>query len=307
MKPTRSLQRILIVGETHFVGKTLMEKLFDENPQLECWVLDDTIYNHLSLQFHSRLHLLDCLNKESLLEACNLFNWNAILHIVSNYTENSLNYKSEREYQKSTLGWVLREIANKSSLQPLYIEIETDWVFSNLEEMIQKSVNKEDISYLEAYPHRISIDTTNILSSDMQSNHWIFNFIRTLKSRDSFGVPCDGMTLRDWISKEDYIDAICVVLANGELGNRYTVVGLNEWTNYDLMLLIGATYDRLEIRENGAFKFKLCNEKIVCRSSYKETKIGLNFMCLDKTFKPKSVYDIVDELIGVPLSLVTKG
>lgn len=307
MKSTRSLQRILIIGETHFVGRALIEKLFDENSQLECWLLDSTIYNHLSPQFHSRLHLLNFLNKESLLNAWFTFKWEAVLYIVSNYTENSLYYKSEREYQKSILGWVLREIANESVLQPLYVEIETDWVFSDLEGAIQKSIDKKEISYLEAYPHRISIDTTNILSVDMQSNHWIFNFIRTLKSSNRFGVPCDGVVLRDWISKEDYIEAICVILAKGEVGSQYTVVGFNEWTNYDLMLLIGATYDRLEIRENGVFKFKLCNEKISCRKSYKQTKIGLSFLSLHETFKPKSVYDIVDELIGVPLSLVTKG
>ncbi len=297
MKPTRLLQRILVLGETHFVGRALMEKLLEENLQLECWVFDSTIFNHLPTKFHTRLHLLDVLNRDFLLDGWKLYRWDTILHIVSNYADNCLYYKSELQYQKSLLGDVLNGVAEEINFEPLYVEIDSDWVFAESEEMINKSVDEKTISYLETYSPRISIDTTNILSVDMQASHWIFNFISTLKSRDKFGVPCDGMALRDWIAVEDYIDAICVVLMKGELGNQYTVVGFNEWTNYDLMLLIGATYDRLEIRENGAFKTQLCNEKIVCRSSYKETKMGVSYIALDDSYSPRSIYDVIEQLV----------
>lgn len=284
-----------------------MEKLFDENPQLECWVFDNAVFDCIPAKFHGRLNLLNTLNKEMLIKAWKTYSWDAVLHLVSKYKENAVGYKKEIQNQRSLIGGVISEIFSSLGQKPFYVEIETDWVFDKELGGIDEVAEEINVLYLENYAHRICIETTNLLSKYMQANHWIFSFIRSLEDKSNFGVPCNAMVLRDWIALGDYIEAINTILKNGNVGEKYTVVGLNEWTNYDLMLLIGATYDRLEIRENGAFKFKLCNEKIVCRSSYKETKMGLNFMCLDETFKPKSVYDIVDELIGVPFSLVTKG
>ncbi|SFI79251.1 NAD-dependent epimerase/dehydratase family protein [Myroides guanonis] len=307
MKPIRSFQHILIIGETHFVGKTLVIQLLNQYSDIEIWVTESSVLNEVEDDLKTRIHLLKISNKKDFIDAWRVYSWDTVLHLVSKYKDNSIEYKSALHDQKSLLGGAMLEIVQSTRLEPLYVEIETDWVFEDEVSGITEDAEEVNVLFLENYTNRIGIETTNILSKDMQPSHWIFSFIKSLENKTSFGVPCDAMVLRDWIALEDYLEAICVVLAKGDVGNQYTIVGFNEWTNYDLMLLIGATYDRLEVRENGAFKFKLCNEKIGCRKSYEETKIGLSFLSLDKTFKSKSVYDIVGELIGVPLSLVTKG
>lgn len=307
MKPIRSFQRILIIGETHFVGKTLMIQLLNQYSDLEIWVTDEGVLNEVEDDLKTRVHLLKISNKKDLIDAWRIYSWDMVLHLVSKYKENSIEYKSALHDQRSLLGGAILEIVQSTPLEPLYVEIETDWVFEDEVGGITEDTEEVNVLFLENYINRIEIETTNILSKDMQPNHWIFSFIKSLQNKTSFGVPCDAMVLRDWIALEDYLEAICVVLTKGDVSNQYTVVGFNEWTNYDLMLLMGTTYDKLEIRENGAFKFKLCNEKIICRKSYKQTKIGLSFLSLDENFRPKSVYDVVEELIGVPLSLVTKG
>lgn len=284
-----------------------MERLFDENPQLECWVFDNAVFDRIPAKFHGRLNLLDTLNKEMLIKAWKTYSWDAVLHLVSKYEENVVGYKKEIQNQRSLIGGVISKIFSSIGQKPFYVEIETDWMFDDEIDELIEDAKEVNVLFLENYANRIGVETTNILSKKMQPSHWIFSFMKSLENKTRFGVPCNAKVLRDWIALEDYIEAICVILSKGDVGNQYAVVGFNEWTNYDLMLLIGATYDRLEIRENGVFKFKLCNEEIVCRKSYRQTKIGLNFMSLHETFKPKSVYDIVDELIGVPFSLVTKG
>lgn len=307
MKPTRSLQRILIIGETHFVGKTLVVQLLNQYSDIEILVTDESVLNEIEDDLKHRINLLKISDKKDLTKAFWGDSWDTVLHLVSKYRENSIEYKSALQNQRSLIGGAILDIVQSTRLEPLYVEIETDWVFEEVIEELKEGVEEVNVLYLENYTNRIEVDTTNILSKEMQPSHWIFSFIKSLENKTSFGVPCDAMVLRDWIALEDYLEAICVVLSKGDVGNQYTVVGFNEWTNYDLMLLIGATYDKLEIRENGVFKFQLCNEEIVCRKSYKRTKIGLSFLSLHETYNPKSVYDVVDELIGGPLSLVTKG
>lgn len=300
MKPSRSLQRILIIGETHFVGKALVVDLLKNNPQLEIWVnasiptIDDV-----------RLHVLSDVDQQNLFNAWKAHKWEAVLHVVSKYTANSIAYKAELRSQKSVLGGVLQQLTAETDLKPLYVEIETDWVFGEVEN-IEHVVDEKAIADLENYIPKITIETTNILAVDMQPNHWIFQLIQALESDTCFGVPKEARVLRDWIAKEDYVAAIQTILEKGVVGKQYNVVGFNEWTNYDLMLLIGAAFDKLKTKENGAFKVNIRNEKIPCRNGYQETKIGICYLGIQENHKPKCMYDIVEQLVLKNSVLLTK-
>lgn len=306
MKPFRSLQRILILGETHFVGRTLMIQLLKQNLEVEIWVTELRVIEDVPNALRHRVHLLKASTQKDLVRAWQIYSWDTVLHIVSTYKENAIGYKTALRNQRGRIGGAILEIVQSTHLEPLYIEIETDWVFDEAIEEIEEEAKEANVLYLEQYVNRITIETTNILSSRMQSNHWIFSFIKSLENKTNFGVPCKAMVLRDWVALEDYIEAIHTILIKGSVGACYTVVGFNEWTNYDLMLLIGATYDRRESRENGTFKYQLCNELISCRQSYKETKIGLSYLELNSKYVPQAMYDIIDDVIEAPLSLVTK-
>lgn len=300
MKPSRSLQRILVIGETHFVGKALVMDLLKNNPQLEVWVnasistIDDT-----------RLHVLSNVDQQNLLNAWQVHRWEAVLHLVSKYTENSVAYKVQLRSQKSVLGSILQQLTVKTDLKPLYVEIETDWVY-NGGEAIEEVLDETAIAYLENYPQKINIETTNILAGDMQPNHWIFHLIQALESDACYGVPKEAQVLRDWIAKEDYVEAIQNILKKGVLGKQYNVVGFNEWTNYDLMLLIGATFDRVRKRENGVFKVNMRNEKVPCRRSYKQTKIGVCYLEIQKNHQPQCMYELVEQFVSRCTPLVTQ-
>ena len=308
MKPIRLLQRILMLGETPFVGSALVAQLLSKNQELEIWVTESNVFDNVPEDLKHRVHVLNASTKKDLVEEWRMYSWDTVLHIVSTYEENAIAYKAALRNQRSLVGGSILEIVQSTYLEPLYVEIETDWVFEEIIGGLEEGVDEVDLLYLENYTNRIEVETTNILSKDMQPSHWIFSFIKSLENKTNFGVPCDAKVLRDWIALEDYIEAICVVLSKGNVvGDQYTVVGFNEWTNYDLMLLIGATYDRRESRENGTFKYQLCNDTISCRSSYKETKIGVSYLMLNDTFKPKSMYDIVEQLVLMNSVLVTKA
>ena len=306
MKLSRSLQRILILGETHFVGRALMIQLLKQNLEVQIWVTEANVIEELPNALRHRVHLLKASTQKDLVGAWQIYSWDTVLHIVSIYEENGIGYKTTLQNQKGLIGGAILEIVQSTFLEPLYVEIETDWVFDEAIEEIEEEAEEADLVYLDSYANQITIETTNILSPGMQPNHWIFSFIKSLENKTNFGVPCSARVLRDWIALEDYAEAIHTILIKGKSIEQYTVVGFNEWTNYDLMLLIGAMYDRRESRENGTFKYQLCNELISCRQSYKETKIGLSYLELNSKYVPQAMYDIIDDVIEAPLSLVTK-
>lgn len=307
MKPTRLLQRILVLGETSFVGSALVTQLLNENQELEIWVTESNVFDNVQDSLKHRIHLLKISTKKNLIDIWKTYSWEAILHLVSNYKENNLEYKAELYNRRSLVGGSILEIVQSTHLKPLYVEIANDWVFDGVIWRVEEEAEETNILYLENYVNRIGVETTNILSISMQSNHWIFSFIKSLENRTSFGVPCNAMELRDWIALEDYIEAIDVILKKGRIGQNYNIVGFNEWTNYDLMLLIGATYDKLETRDNGSFKFQMSNEKIRCRQSYEEIKIGLSYLELNAKYTPCIIYDIIDDLIEISVPLITKS
>lgn len=274
--------------------------LLKNNPQLEIW--GDASISSID---DARLRVLNNVNQQNLLNAWQEYRWEAVLHLVSKYTENSVAYKAQLRSQKSVLGSVLQQLTVETDLKPLYVEIETDWVY-NGGETIEEVLDETAIAYLENYPQKISIETTNILAVDMQPNHWIFHLIQALESDACYGVPKEARVLRDWIAKEDYVEAIQTVLKEGIIGKQYNIVGFNEWTNYDLMLLIGAAFDKLKSKENGAFKVNIRNEKIPCRNGYKETKIGVCYLEIKENHKPKCMYDIVEQLVLMHSSLLTQ-
>lgn len=296
MNHVRSLRRILVLGELQFVGSALVEQLCRENLELECWFLDEMIFEYISTEFHQRIFILEDFNEDSLLKGFREQLWDSVFHFVSFYSNNSDQYKLDIQFKNQLLGLVLENLESK----PFYFEVESDWVYNFKEESSEFDVDihvESSVERLKYYKNRINVETTNLLSAHMQPNHWIFNFIESLKEKSSFGVPCQGHVLRDWLFLEDYILALSHILKNGKSGERYTVVGLNEWSNYDLMLLIGSTYDRLKIKENGSFKAFLCNRELACRKSYNLTKNGLKYFSLNKSHKPLSIYEIIEDLV----------
>ena len=60
-----------------------------------------------------------------------------------------------------------------------------------------------------------------------------------------------GENIRDWLWVEDHVRAIDVIFHTGKIGESYTIGGLNEWTNIDLVHFLCRMMDEKLGREIG--------------------------------------------------------
>lgn len=69
--------------------------------------------------------------------------------------------------------------------------------------------------------------------------------------RKQIPVYGDGQNIRDWLYVEDHCEALCKIIENGIVGEKYNIGGGNEKTNISIVMEICSILDKLKPLENG--------------------------------------------------------
>jgi dTDP-glucose 4,6-dehydratase len=111
-------------------------------------------------------------------------------------------------------------------------------------------------------------------SNNYGPNQHAEKFIPTVINRanrdEKIPVYGNGMNVRDWLYVKDHCDAICRVLENGKIGEKYNIGGNNEISNIDLVKKILKLMNKSESlieyvtdRPGHDFRYSIDNNKIV--------------------------------------------
>ena len=288
------ITRIALVGPLHFIGEAFLAHIIAQNTQIQIWVLSSSW--GVQLPHSDQIHPLVLDNEELTNGNWDQYGWQAVLHFVSKHAENSLGYQKQVWHEKQFLSAFFKDESETDTLKPKYIEVEIDWVFQS-EYSDTAPIDFSESLFLDVYPKRLAVVVNNVLGIGMQQNHWLPLFVTALKEQTSFGMPAEAQVLRDWIGLDDYIRGIVCLMHSGHYEKTYPLVGLNEWSTRDLMLLVGEAYDAFHKLEVGCFKRLLRNQKESCRPGYGTTLNGLDFFMERSDWKPASIVDLVQQMI----------
>lgn len=109
---------------------------------------------------------------------------------------------------------------------------------------------------VRAYHHTYGLPT---LTTNCSNNYGPYHFpeklipLMILNALDGKPLPVygDGQNIRDWLYVRDHCEAICQVIAKGQLGETYNVGGINEIRNIDVVRTICHKLDALRPRADG--------------------------------------------------------
>ena len=79
-------------------------------------------------------------------------------------------------------------------------------------------------------------------------------FIKNIVENKSLPVYGKGENIRDWLYVEDHVEAIDLILHQGEIGETYAIGGNNELKNIDIVFKLIEITDRLLKRPEGTSK-----------------------------------------------------
>ena len=101
---------------------------------------------------------------------------------------------------------------------------------------------------VRAYHHTYGLGVT---MSNCSNNYGPYQFpeklialtIVNILQGKSLPIYGDGLNIRDWLYVEDHCRGIERILEQGRIGETYNVGGNNEWTNIDIVKLVGQLVD----------------------------------------------------------------
>jgi dTDP-glucose 4,6-dehydratase len=96
---------------------------------------------------------------------------------------------------------------------------------------------------VRAYHHTYGLDT---VITNCSNNYGPFQFpeklipviIQNVLARRPLPVYGDGLNVRDWLYVRDHVEALWMVLNQGQTGETYNIGGNNEWANIHIVQLI---------------------------------------------------------------------
>ncbi len=100
-----------------------------------------------------------------------------------------------------------------------------------------------------------------IITTNCSNNYGIWQFpekliplvIKKCLTNEEIPIYGKGDQLRDWISVNDHVEALKMVLFDGNIGEKYNIGSSKEIRNIDMVKIICSLMDSFEPRENGIY------------------------------------------------------
>jgi len=281
------MKKILITGGCGFIGSNFIRYIFTQKD------FNGIIINVDKLTYAGNLENLEDVfekynEKRYFFEKIDICVFKGIDDVFMRYHPDCIiNFAAESHVDRSIYGpkafietnilgtYNLLEVAKKfwrESQDVLFHHVSTDEVYGSLgatgsfsentpyDPHNPYSASKASSDHLvKAYFHTYAIPIT---ISNCSNNYGPYQFpekliplmINNMLEEKPLPIYGDGMNIRDWLYVEDHCNAIWKIINNGKRGETYNIGGENEWTNIQLINLLGEIVSRKMNKSRDFFK-----------------------------------------------------
>lgn len=275
------MENILVTGGAGFIGSHLIEHLLNTT--------DATIFNIDKLSYASdpskvyqlpesrgryKLLAFDLMDDISLAEVVARIQPAKVFHLAAeSHVDNSIASPSEFVYSNVVGTFNLLESCRLNLKDPFkFVHVSTDEVYGSLHP------DSTDTYFVETSPYnpRSPYSATKAASDHLVMawhNTYGFPAIITNCSNNYgpgqfpeklipmtitnalSGLPItvhgEGKNIRDWLHVKDHVDALCLVMEEGVIGQQYCIGGFGERTNIEVVEIICDILEELKPSEWG--------------------------------------------------------
>ena len=276
----RTYSTVLVTGGAGFIGSHLVRHLVQTYPGMTVVNLDALTYagnlaNLKDLEGEER-HVFvrgDIGDRDLLAQVFATYRPEAVVHLAAeSHVDRSISGPLAF-LETNILGTAALLEAARTAWKPgegLFHHVSTDEVFGSLG---SEGLFSETTAYDPRSPYSASKASSDhlvrawhhtygmpVVVTNCSNNYGPFQFpekliplmIRNIRDGRPLPVYGAGVNVRDWLWVGDHVTALDAVLHRGTVGSTYTVGGLNEWRNIDLVHLLIRLVDERLGRAEGA-------------------------------------------------------
>tara|TARA_B100000902_G_scaffold395257_1_gene453455 strand:+ start:545 stop:1525 length:981 start_codon:yes stop_codon:yes gene_type:complete len=257
-------KKILITGESGFIGSHLINLFVDKYSNYEIHGLDVLTYasnknytQHLEKKTNYHFHKIDIYNRKAIMQLFHEYQFTDVIHLaaeshVDNSIENPLLF-----INTNIVGTVNLLDAFRLVSSGRFHHISTDEVYGDLNNhdpvFTEKSPYKPSSPYsaskassdhiVRSY-HRtydINMVITNCSNNYGPHQHkekFIPTVISSIVHNTKIPIYGNGENIRDWLYVQDHVQALDLVFHQGNSGETYNIGANNEVSNINLVYLI---------------------------------------------------------------------
>jgi dTDP-glucose 4,6-dehydratase len=276
----RTYSTVLVTGGAGFIGSHLVRHLVQTYPGMTVVNLDALTYagnlaNLKDLEGEER-HVFvrgDIGDRDLLAQVFATHRPEAVVHLAAeSHVDRSISGPLAF-LETNILGTAALLEAARTAWKPgegLFHHVSTDEVFGSLG---SEGLFSETTAYDPRSPYSASKASSDhlvrawhhtygmpVVVTNCSNNYGPFQFpekliplmIRNIRDGRPLPVYGAGVNVRDWLWVGDHVTALDAVLHRGTVGSTYTIGGLNEWRNIDLVHLLIRLVDERLGRAEGA-------------------------------------------------------
>ena len=257
-------KKILITGDSGFIGSHLVLLFANKYPNYEIHGLDNLTYasnrdylKSLAAKSNYQFHKMDICNREAIINLFKSHKFTDVIHLAAeSHVDNSIE-DPVLFMQTNILGTLNLLDAFRQYSSGRFHHISTDEVYGDLsldEPMFDEntaynpsspySASKASSDHLVRAYHRtygLNIVVTNCSNNYGPHQHFekfIPTIIHCLSNDKHIPIYGNGKNVRDWLYVEDHVCALDLVFHNGKNGETYNVGSNNELSNINLVYKI---------------------------------------------------------------------
>ena len=269
-------RKILITGESGFIGSHFIISFTKKYPEYELHGLDNLTYasnrmytKQLELYDNYQFHKIDICNRREIHALFKKYQFTDVVHFAAeSHVDNSI-HNPGIFVQTNIVGTLNLLDAFKAYSSGRFHHISTDEVYGDLnmndELFTEQSPYKPSSPYsaskassdhlVRAYHRTYGVDVVITNCSNNYGPHqhrekFIPTVIDCILHHRNIPVYGNGKNVRDWLYVQDHISALDIIFHQGVNGETYNIGSNNELSNIDVVHSICDIFEKKGVRKN---------------------------------------------------------